>query len=114
MRSMRRIRNVAFLGLLVTLVWAGSANLSADSGGFFCGYGDCVLTYDDCYGRGSQVAAVNRVVARGCTSQPCRAAAKCATSTTRAQVCSSGSTSPVETIIVLPVFRFELTGLRIP
>lgn len=50
MRSMRRIRNVAFLGLLVTLIWAGSANLSADSGGFFCGYGDCVLTYYDCYG----------------------------------------------------------------
>ena len=50
MRSMGRIRNLAFLGLLVTLIWAGSVNLSADSGGFFCGYGECTLTYSNCYG----------------------------------------------------------------
>lgn len=42
---MRRIRNVAFLGLLVTLVWAGQARVRADSGGFFCVYGYCQLTY---------------------------------------------------------------------
>jgi hypothetical protein len=47
---MRRIRNIAFLGLLVTLVWAGSVNLRADSGGYFCAYGYCMLTYDNCDG----------------------------------------------------------------
>ena len=50
MRTLRRIRNVAFLGLVVTLAWAGQVKLSADSGGFYCGYGDCVLTYDNCEG----------------------------------------------------------------
>jgi hypothetical protein len=48
MRTMRRIRNVAFLGLVVTLAWAGQVDLRADSGGFYCGYGDCTLLYDDC------------------------------------------------------------------
>jgi len=50
MRRMRRIRNVAFLGLLVTLICAGPVSLQADSGGFFCGYGDCTLTFDNCQG----------------------------------------------------------------
>jgi hypothetical protein len=50
MRTTRRIRNVAFLGLLIALIWAGPVTLRADSGGFYCGYGDCVLTYDNCFG----------------------------------------------------------------
>lgn len=50
MTSSRRIRNVAFLALLVTLVWAGSVTLRADSGGFFCAMGDCMLLYDNCEG----------------------------------------------------------------
>ena len=57
MTTSRRIRNVAFLALLVTLVWAGPVTLRADydsttdpSGGFFCGYGDCQITWDDCPG----------------------------------------------------------------
>lgn len=50
MRTMRRLRNSAFLALLVTLVWAGPVNLRADSGGYYCGYGDCTLTYDNCQG----------------------------------------------------------------
>ena len=50
MRSIRRVRNLAFLCLLVTLVWAGSIDLRADSGGYYCGYGDCTLLYTDCNG----------------------------------------------------------------
>lgn len=50
MRTMRRIRNVAFLLLVVALAGTSQAKLSADDGGFFCGYGDCVLTYDNCEG----------------------------------------------------------------
>jgi hypothetical protein len=57
MRTTTRIRNLAFLGLLMTLVWAGPVNLRADSavssassGGFFCGYGDCEITWTDCPG----------------------------------------------------------------
>jgi hypothetical protein len=50
MRAMRRVRNLAFVALVVTLAWAGQAKLRAESGGFFCGYGYCTLTYDDCNG----------------------------------------------------------------
>jgi hypothetical protein len=50
MRTMRRIRNVAFLGLLLTLIWARPVDLRAHDGGFYCGYGYCTLTYDDCFG----------------------------------------------------------------
>lgn len=57
MTTTKRIRNGAFLGLLLTLVWAGPIGLLADtdtstssSGGWFCGYGDCEITWTDCPG----------------------------------------------------------------
>jgi hypothetical protein len=50
MRTMRRIRNVAFLGLLVTFVWAGPVSVRAEDGGYYCGYGDCTLQYLNCQG----------------------------------------------------------------
>jgi len=50
MRATRRIRNLAFVALIVTLAWTGQATLRAESGGFYCGYGLCTLTYDECIG----------------------------------------------------------------
>jgi hypothetical protein len=57
MTTTKRIRNVAFLGLLATLVWAGPVSLRADtdstnseSGGWQCGYGDCQITWTECPG----------------------------------------------------------------
>jgi len=41
MRTMRRIRNAAFLALLVTLASAGQAKLGADSGGYCSWRLDC-------------------------------------------------------------------------
>lgn len=34
------------IGLTLAFVFALGVRLSADSGGFYCGYGDCLLTYD--------------------------------------------------------------------
>ena len=46
MRTMRRIRNAAFLGLVVTLASAGQVKLSADQGGYFACYGYCTVRWD--------------------------------------------------------------------
>ena len=51
MQTIRRFRNLAFLSLVVAVALTSQAKLSADSsGGFYCGYGDCTLTYDNCQG----------------------------------------------------------------
>jgi hypothetical protein len=49
MRTLRRIRNVAFLGLLVAVSWSEQATLSA-AGGYFCAYGICEVTWTGCSG----------------------------------------------------------------
>ena len=36
------------VGIALALVVATGVRLRADSGGFFCGYGDCWLQYSDC------------------------------------------------------------------
>jgi hypothetical protein len=46
MRTIRRIRNAAFLGLVVALAWGGQVKLSADSGGYFACYGNCTVLWD--------------------------------------------------------------------